>query len=68
MSTEATKPTAADTKVSMAAEETPEPDLKQRIGEGLGVFRALLLTIVFYMAFGSILWFAWHAFKHWRAH
>ena len=67
MSTEVTKASVAG-QDQIVAEEALEREPSRRIGEGVGVFRALLLTILFYGAFGFLAWFAWHAFQHWRGH
>ena len=67
MSTKGTKASVSGTEPSVAAEETPDREPSQRIDEGIGVFRALLLTALFYVAFGFLIWFAWHAWKHWHA-
>ncbi len=68
MSTEGTNAPVVAAKTIVAAEETSEQQNPQRVGEGLGVFRALLLTVAFYFAFGVLAWVAWLAFKHWRGH
>lgn len=67
MSTDVTKASLAGQKETMA-EEAPATEPVRRIGEGLGVFRALLLMIMFYAAVGFLAWFGWHAFQHWRGH
>jgi hypothetical protein len=52
------------TGISQASESSrPHP-----AGEGLGVFRGLLLMVLFYIAIGFLGWFAWNAFRHWHAH
>jgi len=68
MSTKGIKAPEAGTEPSVATEETPDREPLQRVGEGIGVFRALLLTVLFYVAFGFMIWFAWQAWRHWRAH
>ena len=68
MSTKGTDAPVAAPKTIVAAEETSEQQPAKRMGEGLGVFRALLLTAIFYIAFGFLAWVAWHAFMNWRAH
>ena len=68
MSTKGTKVSVSGTEPSVAAEETPHQEPSQRIGEGIGAFRALLLTALFYVAFGFLVWFAWHGWRHWQAH
>ena len=68
MSTKGTNAPVAAPKTIVAAEETPEQQPPKRVGERLGVFRALLLTGFFYIAFGFLAWFAWHAFMNWRGH
>jgi len=37
------------------------------VNEGIGAFRALILTLLFYAALGSAIWFAWLAWAHWQA-
>jgi len=66
MSTEGTKASIADPRPSDAIEEASESATSQRIGEGLGVFRALILTALFYLALGSLLWGLWQAIAYWR--
>ena len=61
MSTESTNAPIAAQKAIVDAAETPEQQPSKRMGEGLGVFRALLLTAILYVAFGFLAWFAWHA-------
>ena len=48
-------------------EEAPARASSQGIGEGLGVFRALILMVILYLAAGFLVWFAWHAFRHWAS-
>jgi len=67
MSTEVNKATLAGQK-EIVAEEATAKGPSERIGEGLGVFRALLLMILFYVAFGILAWYGWHVFHHWRGH
>lgn len=47
----------------------PEPPVDEScdVGEGLGVFRALFLILIFYAASGLLIWFAWHAWRHWHS-
>ena len=66
MSTKSTNAPVTAPKTVVDAGETPEQQPSKRMGEGLGVFRALLLTAIFYVAFGFLAWFAWHAFMNWR--
>ena len=47
--------------------ETPVGEPSHNVREGLGVFRALLLMLIFYLAAGFLLWFVWHAWRHWHA-
>jgi len=68
MSTESTKARMADTGAPGAVQETQQSAVSQPMGEGLGVFRALLLTALFYVMFGSLIWFPWHAFTSLRSH
>jgi len=68
MSTQGTKDSMAETRAPGAVEETPDSKASRRMGEGLGVFRALLLTALFYISLGFLLWFAWHTFQHWRGY
>jgi len=39
-----------------------------RIGEGLGVFRAVLFMLALYIGLGFLAWFAWHAWRLWHSH
>ena len=65
---------AQNTKASIpppetaAKEETCLREVARPAGEGLGVFRAFVLVLIFYFALGGILWYAWHAWRQWRAH
>ena len=68
MSMEGTKASAADPKTEVGPGEASEREPSQPIGEGLGVFRALLITVLFYIAFGFLICFAWFAFAHRHAH
>ena len=60
MNTEGTNASVAGTKVDVAAEESPARETSKGTDEGIGVFRALLLTLLLY-ALGFLIWFAWHA-------
>ena len=56
------------TKLSVPAEETEAPENARQGDEGVGVFRGLIWTFVFYLVlagFGLLAWFVW---KHWPAH
>ncbi len=68
MSTKGIKASVAGTEPTGAAEEAPNREPLQRVGEGIGVFRALLLNFLFYVAFGFLIWLAWHAWRHWHPH
>jgi len=68
MSTQGTKRSIANPLSAVTAEVTPERERPRRTGEGVGVFRALLITVLIYAACGFLLWYAWHVFRHWRAH
>jgi hypothetical protein len=68
MSSEGTKAPLAGTDTSGAAEETERPETRQRPGEGIGVFRALIITALIYAVLGFLIWFAWDAFFHVRGH
>lgn len=69
MTTEGPKATAAvPSEAPLAAKEQPEQESAQHGGEGIGVFRALLLTALFYIALGFAVWFAWNLFRQWRGH
>jgi len=48
--------------------EPPAGETSAPIGEGVGLFRGLLLMLLFYAALGWALWFAWHAWRQWQAH
>ena len=58
---------AARSEPFPAQEELPVREPSPEIGEGLGVFRALLLMLILYLAAGFLLWFAWHAWRHWAS-
>lgn len=70
-----TDPTDSDTADASAhpnnsaadGEMRPRPRSRE-LGEGLGVFRALLLMAIFYLAAGGIVWLIWSAFRHLRTH
>jgi len=64
MSTKGTKASLAGTEPPVPDEETPAPERPERIDEGIGVFRGLLLTALFYIAFGILIWLVWHAWRH----
>ena len=66
MSTDPTEPTVSPLEASEAAEQPMALEVAER-GEGIGVFRALILTVLIYSAGASILWFAWRVWRHWRA-
>ncbi len=51
-----------------AADERAEAQPSKRVGEGLGVFRALILMSVFYVVLGMLGWLLWHLFRHWHSH
>jgi hypothetical protein len=68
MSTEGTDTPVAAAKTTLIPAASSERQNPPRIGEGLGVFRALLIMVLFYVAFGFLAWFGWHAFKQWRSH
>ena len=53
---------------SPADDEMPSPDRSREAGEGLGVFRALILMAIFYLAAGGIVWLVWNAVRYWHAH
>ena len=65
MSTDPTKVSAARAE-DPVSEQTPAREPVKRIDEGLGVFRALILMLIFYLAAASVLWFAWHAWRYWH--
>jgi hypothetical protein len=68
MSTDPPDASAAPSEDSRSGEETPVRESSGPIGEGLGVFRALILMVIFYVVSASIIWFAWHAWRHWHTH
>lgn len=69
MTREGTKAAAANpSEAPLAAKEKPELELEQHPGGGIGVFRALLLTVLFYIAVGFTAWFVWNLFRQWRGH
>jgi hypothetical protein len=68
MRTHSTDAPIASPECSPAKEETPLHEFSKPLGEGLGVFRALMLMLIFYVVLGGILWYASHAWRHWRAH
>lgn len=65
MGTEGTKVSLAGPNES-TAEQKIEQEPSQGMGEGVGVFRALLIMALFYLAFGLSIWFVWHTFQRWR--
>jgi hypothetical protein len=65
MGTEGTKASLAGSNES-PAEEKVERKPAPRTGEGVGVFRALLIMALFYVVFGLLIGLAWYAFQHWR--
>ena len=69
MSTEGNKASAAATsKAPAVPEEGGEVQSSLHADEGIGVFRGLIFTALFYMAFGFLIWFAWTLFSQWRGH
>jgi len=68
MSIEAINAPAVAAKAAVTPGESSEQQNPTRLGEGLAVFRALLIMAMFYVAFGFLAWFGWHAFKQWRGH
>ena len=68
MSTKGTEAPIVNQEAIDASDAQSEGQVAPRMGEGLGVFRALLLTAFFYIACGSLVWFAWHMFRQWRRH
>ena len=68
MSSHYTDASIAPRTCSAAEEQTPPRDFSEPLGEGLGVFRALMLMLIFYLVLGGILWYGWLAWRHWCAH
>jgi hypothetical protein len=66
MSTKGTNAPLAPT--GQAAEEQAQRQPPQRMGEGMGVFRGLWFTLLLNLVLALFIWFAWHAFQHWRGH
>ena len=66
MSTDVTK-APLDGQQATDARKVSETE-RPHVGEGLGVFRGLLLTLLFYIAIGVLGWFAWNALRHWHTH
>ena len=53
-------------KSPIAVEETPARETPVPVEEGIGVFRGLWLTVLFYLVVAFVIWFAWHAWKQGR--
>ena len=68
MSTDPSDASAAHSDDSEPGEETPVRATSNGVGEGLGVFRALLLMLFFYAASAAVIWFGWQAWRHWHTH
>jgi len=68
MSSDPTNASAAQSQSSESGNETAARDPSKRIDEGLGVFRALILMLMFYAASASMIWLAWYVWHHWYAH
>ena len=66
MSTKGTDAPVVNQEDIAASNAATEREPAPRMGEGLGVFRALLLTALLYLAFGSLVWFTWHMFRQWH--
>ena len=64
MSTECTNAPIVAAKLTVAAEQSSERQNSKPMGEGLSVFRGLLIMMLFYIAFGFFIWFAWQALRH----
>jgi len=64
MSINLSSASAAHSESFLADEGTRARDASYPINEGLGVFRALLLMLILYLALGSLFWFVWHAWRH----
>lgn len=68
LSTHFSEASLAPPKSSPAEEDTCVREYSKPLGEGLGVFRALMLMLIFYFVLGGILWYAWHAWRGSRGH
>ena len=66
MSTDVTK-APLDGQQATDARKVSEAD-RPHVGEGLGVFRGLLLMLLLYFAIGILGWFGWNAFRHLHIH
>lgn len=51
-------------KSSVVLEDTPIRETPKQVEEGIGVFRGLWLTVLFYLVLAFVVWFAWNAWKH----
>ena len=67
MSTDVTK-APLDGHEAAGARRATESEHPRSVGEGLGVFRGLLLMLFFYLAIGFLGWLGWNAFMHWHTH
>jgi len=69
MTTDGTKATAASTtEAPLAAKENSERELTPHRDEGIGVFRAILITVLLYIAVGFAAWFAWNLYRQLHGH
>jgi hypothetical protein len=67
MSTKIERVSPVGIEAACEPEEAPAPQTLKRPDEGIGVFRALILTLLSYAALGSAIWIAWHAWQNWHA-
>jgi hypothetical protein len=54
----------SDANVPPDDKEPPSRKSSEEPGEGLGVFRALILMAIFYLLAAGIVWLVWHTFWH----
>jgi len=68
MSTDSPDASAAPSEPPESGEETSPRPPSARIDEGLGVFRGLILMLIFYAASALLVWAGWQAWRHWHTH
>ena len=64
MSTNIERASRANIEASSEPEEASAPQTLKRVEEGIGVFRALILSFLFYAVMGSAIWLAWKVWGH----
>ena len=68
MTIEGTKLSVSDEDAPETAETTSQSEPSPRVGEGVGVFRGIILMLLSYALFGFLIWLAWHAWRQSRLH